>query len=175
MAADNLVLKDITHQDSRLATRSSSPSVAKHGRAYLQAIVENTSELGACLLGARGWRVCPVAGDAVLRSGLIEQNLLSPHLFEKLVTFAALYVLMGPAQGESRSLIVIEQGRLPFHAVMAVGTRCGLALGELLPMDVLVAVLAQHRCRLEIDIDELGFKVRRLMTVDAGGRAVRPQ
>ena len=82
-----------------------------------------------------------MASHAVLWRGLVEENALGSHFLEQLVTLGALNVLVGPAQRESGPLLVVEQGRLPFHAVVAVGTGRSFPLGELLSMDVLVAVL----------------------------------
>lgn len=47
--------------------------------------------------------------------------------------------------------------------------------GELPSVDVFVAVLAMRRRGPEVDIHQLGFKVRRLVTIDASCRPMRPQ
>jgi len=91
------------------------------------------------------------------------------------VTFGALHILVGPAQREGSPFIVIKQGRLPLHAVVAVRARSVLTFGELLSMYVLVAVFAQHGGGLEIHVCQLGFKVRWFVAIDAGGRPVRSE
>ena len=113
-----------------------------------------------------------MAGRTVLGRRFIEKNLLGANLLEQLVTVAALYVLVSAAPGEGGPLFMIEQRRLPFHAVVAVGTRRRFSFGELLTVDVFVTILADGRCGLEIHVDQLGFKIRRLVTVDTTGRQV---
>ena len=50
-----------------------------------------------------------------------------------------------------------------------------IASSELLPVDVFVAVLALRRRGLEVDIHQLGFKVWRLVAIDAGRSAMRAE
>ena len=114
-----------------------------------------------------------MAGYAVLGRRFIKQDPFCSDFLEQLVAFPALHVLVGPPQGEGSPFIVVEQGRLPFHRVVAVGARGRFPLGELLSVDILVTVLAHRRRRLEIGIDELGPEVRRLVTVDARRRPMR--
>jgi len=116
-----------------------------------------------------------MAGNAILRRGFVEEHGFGIHSLRQLVTVATLNVLMSAAQREHGSLLVVEERRLPLHAVVAVSTGCGVSLGELLSMNVFMAILAQQRCGFEIDIDELGFEVRWLVTIDAGGRTMSPE
>ncbi len=44
---------------------------------------------------------------------------------------------------------------------------------ELLAVNILMAVFALRGSRFEVDIDELGLEIRRLVAVDASGRPVR--
>lgn len=113
-----------------------------------------------------------MAGRAIFGRRLVEQNLLVGDFFEQLVTLAALHILVSATQGERCALVMIEQRRLPLHGVVAVGTGGRFALGKLLSVDVLVAVFAQHGCCLEIHIDHFGFKIGRLVAIDAGCRPV---
>ena len=83
-----------------------------------------------------------MASNAVFGRWLVEKYFLGSHFLEQLVTLAALNVLVCPAQWEGGPLLMVKQGRLPFHAVVAVGAWGGLALGELFSVDVHVAVLA---------------------------------
>ena len=82
---------------------------------------------------------------------------------------------MGAAQRKCSALIVIEQGRLPPHSAVTFHATRNIPGSELLSMDLFVAVLALRGRRLEIDIHQLGFKVRRLVAIDASYRAVRTE
>ena len=82
-----------------------------------------------------------MARHAIFGRWLVEKHFLGSHFLEQLVTLGALNVLVCPAQRESSPLFVVEQGRFPFHAVVAIGTGRSFPLGELLSMDVLMAVL----------------------------------
>src|SRR5271167_1438638 len=88
------------------------------------------------------------------------------------MTFRAPDVLMSPAQRELRPLIVIEERRLPFHAVVTFNTSRDSRLAELFSVDILVAVFAQGRRRFEIHIDQLGLEVGRFVAIDATSRTV---
>jgi len=116
-----------------------------------------------------------VAGGAILRCRLVEEHGFRRDRFHQLVTLGATDVLVRSAQRECGSLVVIEQGRLPLHAVVALGALRRLALRELPSMDVLMAVLAQSRRGLEVDVHQSSFEIRRLMAVDASRRAMRTQ
>lgn len=110
-----------------------------------------------------------MAGRAVLWRGLIEENRFVGNDFVQFVTIGTLHVLMCATQGERSPLFVIEQRGLPFRAVVAVGAGSSFPFGKLLSVDVLMAVLALHRGGFEIHIDQFGFEVWRLVTVDARG------
>ena len=58
---------------------------------------------------------------------------------------------------------------------MAIGAASNTGDGELLAVNVLVAVLALSRGSLEINIDHFLFQVWRFMTVEASCRAVSPE
>lgn len=121
------------------------------------------------------WIRGPMAGGAIFRRRLIEQNGLSRHHFGQLVALDAAYILMRPAQRECSSLLVVEKRRLPLHAVVALGTARNVGYGELFPVDVLMTVLALCRCGLEVHVDQLGLKIWRFVAVHARRRAVRTQ
>lgn len=116
-----------------------------------------------------------MAGGAVFRRGLIEKNRLRADHLRQLVTVCAAHILMRPAQRERRPLLMIEQRRLPFHAVVALDTAGNVGLRKLLSVDIFVAILALGRSSLEIDVDEASLKIGRLVAVAAGGRAMRSQ
>lgn len=69
---------------------------------------------------------------------------------------------------------MVEQRGLPFCAVVAVCAGRGRALQELLAVDILVAFFTFGRSRREVDVDQLGLQVRRLVTVAAGCGSMRP-
>ena len=70
---------------------------------------------------------------------------------------------------------MIEQRGLPLHAGVAFGATRNVSRGELLSVNVLVAVLALCRRRLEVHIHELGFKVGRLVAIDTSRGTMRTQ
>lgn len=106
---------------------------------------------------------------------LVEQNRLPLHHPGQFVTAGAAHVLVRAPQCEGSSLVVIKQRRLPFHAVVTLDATRDISFCELLPMHVLVAVLTLGRSSFEIDIQQVGFKIWRLVAVDARGSAMRPQ
>ena len=82
---------------------------------------------------------------------------------------------MSSCQGEAGTPLVVEERWLPLGRVVALGTRRdAVSLCELLPVNVVMALLAFVRRGLKIDIHP-GFHVGWLMTIDAGGTAVRTQ
>jgi len=81
---------------------------------------------------------------------------------------------MSSCQGEAGTPLVVEERWLPLGRVVALGTRRdAVSVCELLPVNVVMALLAFVRCGLKIDIHHPGFHVEWLMTIDAGGAAVR--
>lgn len=70
---------------------------------------------------------------------------------------------------------MIKKRRLPFHAVVALGTMRDVFLGELLAVDVFVAIFALRGRVFEIHVQKRGFEIRRLMTADTWRSAVRSQ
>lgn len=116
-----------------------------------------------------------MARRTILCCGLVEEDgLCADHLGE-LVALRTADILVRPAQRERSPLLVIEQRRLPFHAVVAVGAAGDVRLRELLPVNVLVAILALSRSSLEIDVDEVSLQVGRLVAIAAGRRTMRSQ
>jgi len=91
------------------------------------------------------------------------------------VTLGATHILVRTAERECGPLFVIKERRLPLHAVVALGAACHIRFGELLPVNVLMAILALRRRGLEIRIDQLGLQVRRLVAVDARRDPMRTQ
>jgi len=109
------------------------------------------------------------------RRRLVEQNRFALHHPCQLVTAGAAHVLVRAPQCERSTLVVIKQRRLPFHAVVTLGAARHSSFCELVRMHVLMAILTLCRCSFEIYIQQLGFKIWRLVAVDARGRAVRAQ
>jgi len=116
-----------------------------------------------------------VARRAIFGRGLVEHNSLSANYLRQLMTLRAADVLMGAPQRKSRPLLMIEQRRLPLHAVVAFGAARHLHLGELFAMDVLMAVLALCRSGLEVHVHQLGLEVRRLVAINARRRPMGTQ
>ena len=114
-----------------------------------------------------------MARHAILGRGLVEEHGLGVNNFVQFVTVGAFDVLVSAPQGERGPLVVIEQGGLPFRGVVAVGTGGSVRFGdELLPVDVLVAILADGGGCLEIHIHHVGFEVWRFVAIDTGRRPV---
>jgi len=81
---------------------------------------------------------------------------------------------MSSCQGEAGTPLVVEERWLPLGRVVALGTRRdAVSVCELLPVNVVMALLAFVRRGLEIDIHHSGFHVGWPMTIAAGGAAVR--
>lgn len=116
-----------------------------------------------------------MTSGTLFRCGLIEQNRFALHHPGQFVTAGAAHVLVRATQCESSTLVVIKQRRFPFHAVVTFGAARDISLRELLAMHVLVAVLTLRRSSFEIDIQQIGFKVWRLVAVAARGSAVCAQ
>ena len=68
---------------------------------------------------------------------------------------------------------MIEERWFPFRAVMAICTLRNQALGELFPMHVFMTILALRRCCFEIDVEQRGLHIGRLVTVNTRGCAMR--
>lgn len=75
----------------------------------------------ARLLTTGDWDVSTMAGRAVFRGGLVEENRFVGDDFVQFVTISTLDVLVCATQGERGPLFVIEQRGFPFRAVVAVG------------------------------------------------------
>ncbi len=117
----------------------------------------------------------PMARRTILWCGLVEEDGLCTDDPSELVALCAADILVRPAQRERSPLLVIEQRGLPLHAVVAFGAASDVRLRELLPMNVLVAILALSRSGLEIDVDEASLEVGRLVAIAAGRRTMRSQ
>lgn len=119
-------------------------------------------------LGLRLGNLRPVAGLALLRSGLVEKNLFAVHLALRLMTIAAADIAVRPLQRKLCPAVMVEQGWAPLGGVVAIGTRsCALGIHELFAMRVLMALFANGRRTMEIDVEKLGFEVRRLVAAGA--------
>ncbi len=116
-----------------------------------------------------------MTGGAILRSRLVEEDGLSVDNFCQLMTLRAANSLMSAAQREGCAGLMIKQGRFPFHAVMALCAPGDLRLSELFPVNVLMTVFALRGRRLEVHIDQLGFRTGRLVAIHARHGAVRAQ
>lgn len=91
------------------------------------------------------------------------------------MTIGAFHIRVHTLQRERRAAVVIEERRLPFVAVVAIGAECRVPFRELLPMRVLVALLALFGRGLEVHVHHRGLEVRRFVAIDAGGSAMCAQ
>lgn len=117
----------------------------------------------------------PMASRTILWRRFVEEDRLCADHLGELVALGAAHILVRPAQRERSALLMIEQRRLPLDAVVAFGAAGDVRLRELLAMNVLVAILAPSRSRLEIDVDQASLKIGRLVAIAAGGRAMCSQ
>ena len=116
-----------------------------------------------------------MACRAVLRCGLVEEHGFGGNNSGQLVAPRAAHVLVRPAQRKFGPLLVVKQGRLPRHAGVALRAARDIPFGELLSVDVLVAVLALRRRGLEVHIHQLSFKIGGLVAINASRSAVRAE
>lgn len=116
-----------------------------------------------------------MTGGAIFRRRLIENHRLRPDNSRELMTLCTAHVVVRTPQREFRALLVIEERGLPLHAVVTLRAAGYVGFGELLPMYIFMAVLAQCRCLFEVHVEEIGFEVWRLMAVDAGCRSMRSE
>lgn len=113
-----------------------------------------------------------MAGRTLFRSWLVEQNRFRIDHPGGLVTAGAPDILVRATQRELSALLMIEQRGLPLGAVVTFSAACDVRLRELLAMHVLMAILALCGSSFEIDIQQLGLKIRRLVAIDTGRSAV---
>lgn len=62
-----------------------------------------------------------MACGALLRCRLIKQDRLAIHLLEQFVAAFTLHVAVNALEREACPTSVVEQGRLPFRSIVAVG------------------------------------------------------
>lgn len=116
-----------------------------------------------------------MAHGAIFWRRFVEQYRLCRNQPREFVTLDAPDILVRSAQRKLCSPIMIEQRRLPLLAVVTVHAGRDLPFGELLSMDIVMALFALHRRGLEIHVAKLGFKIRRLVAIHAGCGAMRSQ
>lgn len=114
-----------------------------------------------------------MASGTIFRSWLVEENRFGSYDPRQFVTLSAAHVLMCTAQRKGRAFLMIEEGRFPLHAGVALGTSSHARFRELFSVNILMAVFALHRSRLEVHVQQLGFEIRRLVAGDAGRRSMR--
>ena len=106
---------------------------------------------------------------------LVEEDLLPLKLAVVLMAAGARHVLVEPLKRELGLLVVVKQRRLPLGGIVTIDTGGHAVLGELLAVDIFVAVFALGGSGREVRLDQLGLHIGRLMAVDAGRGPVRPQ
>jgi len=116
-----------------------------------------------------------VAGRAILWRGLVKENGLGGDYFGHFVALRAAYVLVSTAKREGCRLVMVKERGLPPHAGVTLRAARNVRCGELLSVDVLVTVFALTRSGLEVHVQQFGFKVGRLVAIDASRRAVRAE
>ena len=93
-----------------------------------------------------------MAGGTILWCRLIEENRFGCDHFRQFVTFCAAHILVGSSEREGGAFVVVEEGRFPFHAVVAIGAASDVGTCELLAVYVLMAIFTLCRRSLEIHI-----------------------
>lgn len=82
---------------------------------------------------------------------------------------------MGATKRKYSPFVMVKQRRLPLRGIVTPDAMGDVPLSKLLTVNVLVAVFALRWRSLEIHIEHLGFEIGRLMAVNAGRCAMRPQ
>lgn len=108
-----------------------------------------------------------MAGSALLRRGLVEQDRLAVHSPVELMAILALYVLVHALEREAGTSIMVKKRRAPLRAVVAFCASRHRGFGELLPVNVLMTLLAPARSGLEVNVCEIDLHVGRLVTIHA--------
>jgi hypothetical protein len=117
-----------------------------------------------------------VTSGALFRGWLVEEHGFALEWLSGRVASLTTHAFMSSCQGEAGTPLVVEERWLPLGGVVALGTRRNaVSVCELLAVNVVMALLAFVRRRLKIDIHHSGFHVGWLMTINAGGAAVRTQ
>ena len=124
---------------------------------------------GRALMTARLCFAWSVAGCAFFRSWLVEENRFAFHFSPQSVASFAANALVSTCQRESGTPLVIETRWLPLRGVVTIGAGSNTAgIGKLRPVNVVVALFTFGGSRFEIHVHHAGFKIRWLMTIDAG-------
>ena len=93
-----------------------------------------------------------MASGAVLWCRFVEKNCLCGDHLRQLVTLGAAHILVCATEGEGGAFVVVEERRLPFRAVVALGAASDVGTCELLAVYVLMAIFTLCRRGLEIHI-----------------------
>ena len=115
-----------------------------------------------------------MAGRALCRCGLVEENVLTIYRLDEGVAACTAYVGMNAFQLECCSGVVIERGWFPLvRGVASVTKRNCRGVGELPSVDIAMAVFALGRRRLEVNVHHRQFEIWWLMTVGTRYRPMR--
>lgn len=113
-----------------------------------------------------------MAGGALFRRGLVEQDGFAVDLMHQLVAIGAFHIRVHTLKRERRAPIVVEVRGPPFVAVVAVGAGSDVRFCELFTVRILVALLTCLWRGLEVHVHHRGFEIRRLVAIDARGGAM---
>lgn len=110
------------------------------------------------LIFFRGRNLRAVTRRAILGRWLVKEDGFPGHAPDKFVALIAVHLLMRPTQGKLRPRVMIEQGGLPFHRVVAFSTPRDFALRKLFSMDVFMALFASGGRGLEVHVAKFGSR-----------------
>ena len=114
-----------------------------------------------------------MAGFALTRGGLVEQDFFAIQFAGQLMTGLAPHISMYTLEGEIGAVVVVKQRRLPLRTVVAVGAGCHSSrIRELPAVNFFVAILTLNGGRLEVRLGQPGTQICRLVAIDAGGGPV---
>jgi hypothetical protein len=114
-----------------------------------------------------------MAGGALGRSRLVEENVLGIYQADFFVTSFATHVAVHTLQSKPGELVMIEKRRLPRVAVVAIDASGDASFCELFAVRIFMALFALLRSCLKVDVKKLRFEIRRLVTINARGAFVR--
>ena len=108
-----------------------------------------------------------MARGAIFWRRFVKENSFCRDDFRQLVAFGAAHILVRTAQRKNRQLIVVEQRRLPLHGGVTVNAMGGIAFGELFSVNIFMTLLALLGSGFEINVEQPGLQVGRLVAIDA--------
>ena len=100
-----------------------------------------------------------MASRAFVRRRFVEEHSLALDLSNRLVAAGTNNVFVNAFERKTGALVVVKERRPPLGRVVTFRARGGARFGELLAVDVLMALLTLPGGRFEIHMNQSGFKI----------------